>query len=234
MEFCIGGHYHLDYESASDTGIPVILAEADTIHDRGGSMPEHGTTDEAAVSAVIADYNAKKISIIRIGRGENREIEVSTTIVSYTNVIPLSIGADGEIFNSGKGWAAESRIGSSGIYLGGNSDYVTGHIKIDPTRNNTIYLKNVTFDSANSNHGLATFDSAFVRTGIGTSGSNSWVAYSDLATGAYSCKPVLDGTNVIEFTLTTEYFLNEKIQYIAFCAGYIGDDSIITINEPIG
>lgn len=226
VEFCVGGHYHLDYDATSSTGIPVILVEADTFHDRSGTMPQHGTTDEASVSAIVADYNTNTINIIRIGRGESREIEVTTTIVNYTNVIPLSIGTDGEIFNSGQGWADSSRIGSSGIYLGSGEYYVTGHIEIDPTINNTFYLKNITFDSAVTNNiiGFTYFDASFTRSTI-------WLNAQTVATAEYS--PVFDGTNIIEFTLIPQTHIPSDAKYIAFCTEYIGTDSIITINEPI-
>lgn len=74
VEFCIGGHYHLDYDGETAGGIPIILVEADCLHNRSGTMPNVDTTDEAAVTAVIANYNANKISIIRVGRGIDREI----------------------------------------------------------------------------------------------------------------------------------------------------------------
>lgn len=66
-------------------------------------------------------------------------------------------------------------------------------------------------------------------------GSNNYIPPSSIATGAYACHPVLDGTNVIEFTLDRArgYVLNDNIKYFVICCGGLSDDSIITINEPI-
>lgn len=75
VEFCIGGHLHNDY-SERFNGIPVILCEADTMHNRNGSVSTKGTISEQCITAVIADYNNSKINLIRIGRGSDREINL--------------------------------------------------------------------------------------------------------------------------------------------------------------
>jgi hypothetical protein len=317
VELCIGGHYHLDHHDTTAGGIPVVIVEADTLHNRSGTMPQKGTIDESAISAVICDYNAKEIKVIRIGRGNSYAIDIesgestvyysitnnftnvssssesskvvansaySTTLTatvgtlvsvsvtmggtdvtstvydaatgvinisavtgdvviiavarqaedpdaSYTNVIKTSIDKDGNIFNSGKGWAGNSRIGSGGIYLGNGTHYVTGHIEIDPTIDNTFYLKNVTFDSATHNnyaYVVAYFDDNFARLSIAT--------YStDIAGNATLYAPVLEGTNIVQFRVRKSMFTNNNVtpKYIAICCSYLGDDSIITVNEPI-
>lgn len=74
VEFCIGGHTHVDYDFTSDGGIPVILTETDSFHLRSGLSGAAGTVNEASVSGIIADYGNGRISVIRIGRGEDREI----------------------------------------------------------------------------------------------------------------------------------------------------------------
>lgn len=157
------------------------------------------------------------------------------TVQSYTNVIPLSIGSDGTIFNNGKGWANSSRIGSGGIYLGNGDSYVTGHIEINPTVNNTIRLKNVVMENtgANTNHGIAFFNSSFARVPLIAGGSYNWVQISAL-TEANNYSPVLEGNNVVEFTLKVPaHISNPDIKYMAICCGELNDDSIITINEEI-
>lgn len=371
VELCIGGHYHLDHYDHTDGGIPVIIVEADTLHDRSGTMPSKETTDEAAVSAVVVDYNSNKVKVIRVGRGESYDVPINISRISYTNVLPLalavdgtsvyngigykadtrwsesgqaestsagdyltgyipvsngdiiycknidftyadygssgkvlwsnalgstlgsvngamlieynsatwhadgtiasfvvngdysyiriqckgiteasiitineeipepeqdnptytnviktSIGTDGEIFNGGKGWADNSRIGSGGIYLGNGSYYVTGHIEIDRTADITVYLKNVTFGA---NGAVAFFDSSFVRTDI--DGTTNWITLDPLKT--YYNAVVDDSGNLTQFTIPVSKMTNENIAYMAIQADYIGDNSIITINEPI-
>lgn len=74
VEFCIGGHTHVDFDCTSDGGIPVILTETDSRHLRSGLSYAAGTISESSVSGIIADYDAGKITVVRIGRGEDREI----------------------------------------------------------------------------------------------------------------------------------------------------------------
>ena len=231
VELCIGGHYHLDHYDHTSGGIPVIIVEADTLHNRSGTMPQKGTTDEASVSAVVVDYNSNVVKVIRVGRGESYEVPINFSKASYTNVIPLSVDKDGNIFNSGKGWADNSRIGSGGIYLGNGTHYVTGYIELDPSIDNTIYLKNVTFDGSTHNnyaYVVAFFDESFAKLSL--------AAYStDIIETVGLYRPVLDGTNIIQFLIPSHLFTENNVtpKYFAICCSYLGNDSIITINEPI-
>ena len=233
VEFCIGGHTHWDYDGTSSGGIPVILCEASSINSRSGLNCDPSTTNETAISAIIANYDEAKIDIVRIGRGENREVAlVDHTVPSYTNVILTSIDKDGNIFNSGKGWADNSRIGSGGIYLGTGTHYVTGHIEIDPNINNTIRLRNIGFDKTNHNnyaYNMSFFDSAFAKAKY--NGTNDSFVSTDFTNSVWNAK--FDGNNLIEATIPASSITNKAVKYIAFCGSYIGDDSIITINEEI-
>lgn len=76
VEFCIGGHIHVDFDFRTDGGIPVILNETDSYHLRGDNKSLH-ETDEASVSVIIADYDNRVVNIIRAGRGESREVPLS-------------------------------------------------------------------------------------------------------------------------------------------------------------
>lgn len=76
VEFCVGGHTHLDYDGASNNGIPVILCETDSQHVRSDFQFISGTPDEASVNGIIADYDAKKIHVVRAGRGESRVVNM--------------------------------------------------------------------------------------------------------------------------------------------------------------
>ena len=321
VELCIGGHYHLDHVEHTAGGIPVIIVEADALHDRSGTMPKAGTTDEAAVSAVVLDYAQQKVKIIRIGRGGDFVVDItgggtityysvigdltnatlssdvsrveggsaySATLTptvgsltqvtvtmggeditasvydaatgqisipavtgnvvitaiaerpeaSYDNVLMTSIGSDGAIFNGGKGWADKSRIGSGVLdtYIGKGEYYITGHIEIDPTVDNTIRMRNITFksDTTVTSVGIAFYDASFARIKPLSTSSNNWTLPSAPGTTQYGYDPVLDGTNILQFTFKNGVHIdNTAVKYIAICAEYIGDDSIITVNEPI-
>ena len=78
VEFCIGGHTHVDFDFYTDDGIPVILTETDSYHLRGGEK-NLDKTNEASVSVIIADYQANILHIIRAGRGENRTVLLSNS-----------------------------------------------------------------------------------------------------------------------------------------------------------
>lgn len=80
VEFCIGGHIHVDYDLVSTGGIPVILTASDTNQERSSDETEDsgmlGTTTEAAVYGIVADYTNGKINVIGVGRGGSREITI--------------------------------------------------------------------------------------------------------------------------------------------------------------
>ena len=76
VEFCIGGHIHYDWDLSSTRGIPVILTTSDANQVRGEDTYETGTTTEAAVYGIVADYTNNKIVVVGVGRGTSREIEL--------------------------------------------------------------------------------------------------------------------------------------------------------------
>lgn len=75
VEFCIGGHAHVDYSGYSDFGIPIIITEADCINERSAYSSALKTTNESSINAVVADFDKREINIIRVGRGENKTIK---------------------------------------------------------------------------------------------------------------------------------------------------------------
>lgn len=78
VEFCVGGHIHVDYDFATDGGIPIILTASDTNQERSGADDEDcgtlGTITESAVYGIIADYANSMITVVGIGRGTSRII----------------------------------------------------------------------------------------------------------------------------------------------------------------
>ena len=86
VEFCIGGHVHADQVHYSTGGIPVIITDTDSTV-RKGSAATLGTITEGCIDAVIADYDAKQIKLVRLGRGSDRTI----TIPSYKPVEIVNI-----------------------------------------------------------------------------------------------------------------------------------------------
>ena len=81
VEFCIGGHIHIDYDFKTDGGIPIIITTSDTNQDRvPDSEVDSGTLStitESAVYGIIADYSDSsntKITVVGIGRGTSRVV----------------------------------------------------------------------------------------------------------------------------------------------------------------
>lgn len=219
VEFCIGGHVHRDYDGATDTGIPIILVETDSQHIRSTLSYTAGTTTEASVNGIIADYDNHKIYIVRIGRGESREVEITNYVVSYTNVLPLALAADGVSVYNGKGWKKDTRwSGSSNAEVTANDVYLTGYISV--SAGDIIYLKNITMPTGTAQNGTVHFFKALDDTtedGLNGDGLDTY------------CSTVRDSDgNLVQFLCH-----DERFKYIRIQCGGITDASIITINEPI-
>ena len=86
VEFCIGGHVHRDYIGETNGGIPIVLVETDSKHIRSEHNYTEGTTTEASVNGVVADYDSSKLSVIRIGRGENFYVDLSGKGLPYFGI----------------------------------------------------------------------------------------------------------------------------------------------------
>lgn len=215
VEFCIGGHCHQDYDGTTTTGIPIILVETDSQHIRSALSYTAGTTTEASVNGIVADYDNHKIEVIRVGRGESRTVKIENHPVSYTNVLAKALAADGVSVYNGVGYKENVRWSQSGQAEGTQQgNFLTGWI---PARQNDIIrLKNVVLPADSSNFLL------YSTAPGSTSGSLNGAQF------ASTLSPVWDSDgNLIQFTFdsTAGYFRLS-------CKG-IDDTSVITVNEEI-
>lgn len=99
VEFCIGGHTHWDYDAVSASGIPILLMETESRHVRSGRDCSQGTVNESSVNGIIADYDAGKITVVRVGRGNSRTVAlgaVKNIVVKTCNKVSLR-DAQGEV-----------------------------------------------------------------------------------------------------------------------------------------
>lgn len=133
VEFCIGGHIHVDYDFFSDGGIPVIITTADTNQNR---VPDStvdsgtvGTITEAAVFGIIADYNDignTKITVVGVGRGTSRVVRasnikpVSITNISYSGDTTIGAAID------------KNKFSFTVNYSNGTTDTVNGATSASP------------------------------------------------------------------------------------------------------
>lgn len=71
IEFCIGGHTHIEYTTESEGGIPIIITYSDY-----AKTPQPGTDQEQSVTMVVADYKNHQLKLFVVGRGSDRTIDL--------------------------------------------------------------------------------------------------------------------------------------------------------------
>lgn len=76
VEICIGGHVHISGLLHTETGIPIIAVPTDSRNVVNGETAKKGSITEQSVSIVVVDYTSHKTSLISIGRGLDREIDL--------------------------------------------------------------------------------------------------------------------------------------------------------------
>lgn len=228
VEFCIGGHIHYDYDATTETGIPIICAETDSYGTRGTYGKAEGTVEEAAVSGIIADYDNHKIHVVRVGRGESREIAVTNYVIEYTNQIPISTDASGAVYN-GKGFKENVRLSSSGadkLDSAATGIYATGFIPC--TRSDTLYFKNcqiaVLGGTATKYQTITCYDSnkGYIN-----------ARYVDMASQMNGKDYDVDGNGCLTRYNCEGEGLFANTAFVRITGNYIGADSIITVNQPI-
>lgn len=137
---------------------------------------------------------------------------------TMVNQLAISTDVNGDIYNS-KGWKADTRYSASGStesdYTG---IYLSGYIPVK--QGDIVRLKNV---------GLTTSGDT-ARVNVVTFGSDKTTAWAGFNVAALqeSWSAVLDAGTVTQFTV-----IESGTQYIRINATYLGDDSIVTVNQAI-
>lgn len=229
VEFCVGGHTHMDYRGQSTNGIPVILLCTDSMHTRSGEAYEAGTIKESAVFGIIANYESARIDIVGIGRGES-------AWVSYTRDDNWNIGGEipGRPPLSGTytnildevGYAENRECSTtSGTERDSTAGYdLTGYIELKP--NDVVRLKNVVMPANVTDRRNHVYLYAADKSYIG----HFICCTSDSTNGGDQMNPVFDDSgNLIQFTNREA----PSWTYIRINAQQIDETSIITINEEI-
>lgn len=232
IEFIIGGHVHQDYDFATEKGIPVILTECDCWEERGASTATKGTTTESCVYAIVADYTAKKVNVINVGRGGTRSVAIPD-VVRYTNwaKVAYAQGSTTTVYNDGKGYSENVRINSSGTDTTGATGWdTTGYIPVMP--GDIIRLKNCTVFNMSGITGTNRCRPVFYNSSFAyVTESASW-SLDKTPPIANEFSPVYgDNGDVVQFKVPTNY--NSGIRYMRMTVDDINEDSIITVNEEI-
>lgn len=230
VEFVIGGHVHQDYDFATEKGIPVILTECDAWQERdAGSVATQGTITENCVYAVVADYSAKAVKVINVGRGDTRSLAIPD-VVTYTNWAKKSTESDGvTIYNNGKGYKEDTRINSSGTETSGATGWmITGFIPLrsgDTVRFKNCYVYNMTGITTTNRMFFTFYNESFAKL-------DNTPNYSVSSPVPAAWNPVHgDNGDLIQMTIPTSY--NSGIRHMRITMDEINENSIITVNEEI-
>lgn len=246
VEFCIGGHCHRDYTGRTTGGIPIILCETDSHHNRSGLTDTVGTTTESSVNAVIVNYSTEKINVIRIGRGENFEVPLHASVTppsSYTNLISTAIDINGNVYNN-SGYKAGAYINSSdGVTEVDNPSYwCTGLIPI--TKGDVVRIKYV-FDKSTYNDPNNHYYSHLCFYNADKSFNRFKYLNDFLNNNFISGNYEWSGTNfegTLTFTFDGASSMFNSVKYIRVSSAYLGSsanvqtsikNAVITINEEI-
>ena len=145
MEFCIGGHIHIDYDFESEGGIPVIITASDVNDERVPSSNTDfgtlGTTTEAAVFGIVADYNDAdntKITVVGVGRGTSRVVRKST--VKPISITDITYSGDTTIGTT----IDKSKFSFTVNYSNGTTDTITGANSVSPSTIGVVGNNSVT------------------------------------------------------------------------------------------
>jgi hypothetical protein len=238
VEFCIGGHIHVDYDFTSSGGIPVILTASDTNQERSSGETEDsgtmGTITESAVFGIVANYETREVSVVGVGRGGSRTVALRPVGVKYINQIPISTDTNGSVYNV-IGYADDTRLNSSGATQAATSSYTgldcTGFIPVKV--GDVVRMQGMETRADSSLAASARF--CFYNA------SKTFIALQTLnnlgaETSAEQYNTVTDADGYLtQFTVPNK-IINTDISAVAYMrVSVVGitADSIITVNEPI-
>lgn len=231
VEFCIGGHTHVDADFVSDGGIPVILTECDSRYVRSGLECTEGTITESSVNAIVADYANGIVNVIRIGRGSSRTVNLDGSGSSGGETPDVPDVPTGDFTNTltEAGFSEGMRFSNTSLTDVEAAGWdITGYIPA--TRGDVIRFANVNFLDLDGTGGTSRamiylFDAN--KTYITCSANYD---PNNLMSDAWSAVYGDDG-DVVQFTIPTSYSANTA--YIRIGARNIDQYSVITVNEPI-
>ena len=225
MICCVHGHNHKFSNETLTGGIlsigcPNVMNGRERESSDGNTYTKTaGTADGTSFCILTIDRENSKIYADCVGVGPDREFEYTTEVVAYTNLLPISTDADGAVYN-GVGYKADTYL-SSGVDGTKTGIYASGYMQgvANEYGNYFFYLKNVGMQTEQDSHRVALYDGTktYITT-VKTTVTGNPFTYGD------------DG-NISQLMFTGESYPDGL--YIRICCGYLGDDSIITANEPI-
>jgi hypothetical protein len=173
------------------------------------------------IDGLLMDGYTKNDVIITINQ-EIEEDNPDTPTTSYTNLLPLSVDANGSDYrgtNGEDGYKAGYKMsGSSGNESATTGAYCSGFMPV--TYNDVIRIKNVVMSSAASINNLVFYDSSKTRL-IGYGGlEGSFTALVQKEGDVYKVSP-------------SAWVDTKNCAFFRFSCGGISDETIVTVNEEI-
>lgn len=252
VEFCIGGHLHWDADYTSPGGVPVILVMCESYYSlRNGATATQGTITESSVNAIVADYAAGVVHVIRFGRGNSRTVYLDGSggvekdpeqeeetvepppVYGPDNMLGIATEDDGVTpFNNGWGFKDDTRYSQSKAQDEAAPGWdITGYIPA--VQGDTFHFKNMLFmdGSVASVDANRTYvycydaDREFKVVG------GPYFPESNLPSTAWSPVYNEDG-DIVSLTIPLDSYYNGTA-YVRFGANDITRDTVITKNaEP--
>ena len=235
VEFCIGGHAHIDHVGSTPDGIPIIIVETDSKNVRGSFAYGANSINESSVNGVIANYDDELLTVVRVGRGNSFTVDL---LSGEFNEIPDEDeggdegGDEGEDEGGGNtgtpsyvnvldsvGYKEGYRLsGSSGAETENPGTDISGFIPI--TSGQTLYLKNVKWKLNDEGYG------GFVGMYYADKSYKTGFKLTDTQANSGEYDMVIDDEGYI----TRIKLSFADLAFVRVCALDINEDSIIIVN----
>lgn len=185
----------------------------------------------------MADLDFSQVKAVAIPEGDVIKIEVSGVVIwkkGPTNRVPLSINADGSIYN-GTGYKNGYRVRSGGLEAAESVSACTGFIKVSP--GDVVRFSGAPwFEGTSSSNALNAADASFTNIGQFTMGQNARYGIFESAYKSYAASSIVEEkTGVWRWVVPPAA---SGVAYIRISASGItngapGAKMIVTINEEI-
>lgn len=180
--------------------------------------------DSITVSGASYTWNKSSGQIVLSNPTGDVAITVTAEATGPANLIPLSTNADGTPYEGGKGYKTGYKISVSGGGESASSGIeCTGFMPIK--YDDTIYFKDITFDTSGTTSNYCFYDSSKNRLGGGQ--FNNYVSSGDTGYGP------IDSVVVKNMTINQAAGDIKDVAFIRISAREITDNSIMTTNQPI-
>lgn len=198
-------------------GCPNVMNGRERVSDDGNTyVKTAGTAKGTSFCVITIDREQCMIYADCVGAGYNREFEYTVEVISYTNHLPISTDASGNVYN-GKGYKENTYI-SSGNEGTRSGSFTSGFIPCSIGDN--LYFENVGMKSGQDGHRVAFYNADKTYLNLTKTNNSSYTGFTWGEDGNIEVFRVMKSAN-------------DGVAFIRFCCDYIGDDSIVTVNEPI-